>query len=376
MTSESHPTEPVEVVVDLAPVGPVPSDRRGRGAPPWAPTVAFAVLVLVIAAVVAAVGGVAEPDRAPEATDGLAFDLDGGAPTAVAGPRDGLESKRHPIEVTPAEGLADGQVVTVRGSQFPPNEALGVVMCSSLGPSPIGGAANCELSPYTSVQSDANGSFEVQYAVRRHISLGNGTIDCAAPPPEGTAANCVVAVGAITDYDESGITPVTFDPGLPAVPPPSVEVGPAPPYTEGQEVTVTVRDAVPGSRWLVDLCAEGPLDAGGHGMYVCASYDAPLAEIVVGADGTATTVLVVGRGVEAMGVRADCADGLVRCSIEVSDRSGRHWFSFPVFLAGVAPPDTVPESPATTVPGTAPTTTVPPAAPPASTPTTSTSLDG
>lgn len=376
MTSESHPTEPVEVVVDLAPAGPDPLDRRGRGAPPWAPTAAFAVLVLVIAVVVAAVGGVAGPDRAPEATDGLAFDLDGGSPDAVAGPRDGLESKRHPIEVTPADALADGQVVTVRGSQFPPNEALGVVMCSSLGPSPIGGAANCELSPYTSVQSDANGAVEVQYAVRRFISLGNGTVDCAAPPPEGKQANCVVAVGAISDYDESGIAPVTFDPGLPAVPPPSATIEPGPPYAEGQQVVVAVRDAVPGSRWLVDLCAEGVGDADDHGIYVCASHGTPLAELVVGPDGTATTVLVVGRGVEAMGVRADCAAAGVRCSIEVSDRSGGHWFTFPVFLVGVAPPDTVPESPATTVPGTAPTTTVPPAAPPASTPTTSTSLDG
>jgi hypothetical protein len=208
---------------------PYVSNRFGRAAPSWAPTAVFVALLVVAGALVAVNDTRADegPPVAPEVGEPLGVD-------AVGGPRDGLESKRHPVEVSPADGLADGQIVTVRGSQFPPNTALGVVMCSPHGPSDVGGSVNCELSPYTSAMSDATGSFEVQYAVRRHIALPNGTVDCAGPPPEGSTATCVVAVGAISDYDESGIAVVSFDPELPALPPPSVEIGPQPPYEVGQ----------------------------------------------------------------------------------------------------------------------------------------------
>lgn len=200
-------------------------------------------------------------DSADQETDGSADEAS--ADEAIAGigllgPRDGLDSKRHPLEVSPADGLVDGQLVRVSGSGFPADEALGVVMCSGV-VDHGGGAAQCQLSPFTQVTSGPDGTFEVEFPVRRLIWVGANEVDCASPPPEELASTCVVAVGALADYDESGIAPVSFDAGVPPLPEPELQVSPSADLVDGQLVIIELVDLrpVPEPAWWPMLCATG-----------------------------------------------------------------------------------------------------------------------
>lgn len=355
--------------VDAGPGGPeaLPLAPRepGQGLPRWAPTAIFAALVLLIGLVVVAQDPGADD---PVDADDVALDLE--AP-AVAGPRDGLESRRHPITVTPAEGLADGQTVTVSGSNFPPNRSLGVVMCSPLGPSPIGGVDNCQISPYTPVASDAQGNFTAEFPVRRYISLSNGVHDCAAPPPEGAAHTCAVAVGAIDDYDESGIIGVHFDPDIPAIPPLSIRVDPDGPVEVGDVLTVTIENAEPGSSWWVDLCGSAPTSepdewgheelgpvcaSGGNGYGPCSSPDGcqPTgAEVVADGEGRAIVTVPAPATITHGDAVVDCRDPSSWCELIVGGSSG--WaHGHPLLFHGTG----LPHSTETTIPGTATDTTM------------------
>lgn len=195
---------------------------------------ASAVSVVALVAVAAVTIGAGMQDGRPDATD----DVTRIDPLA---PDDGLDSLRLPVSVDPAEGLVDGQIVTVSGEGFPADRQLGVVMCSGvvdLG----GGVAQCQISPSTPVVSDADGRFSVEHPVRRIVYIGGHEIDCAEPPPPGLPATCVVAVGAIDDYDQSGIAPVVFDPGVAPPPQPSVEVSGTDHLLDGEVVTITIVD--------------------------------------------------------------------------------------------------------------------------------------
>lgn len=169
------------------------------------------------------------------------------------GPRDGLDSLGHPVVVEPSTGLVDAQTVMVTGSEFPPNTDLGVVMCSGV-VEMGGGAAQCQLSPFTSVHSHSDGTFETEFPMRRIIVIGGQEVDCAAPPPDGIANTCVVAVGAINDYDQSGVAPVGFDDSVPAPPPPTLSVTPSDGLVDGDLVTVNVDGVHPEWGWWPNLC--------------------------------------------------------------------------------------------------------------------------
>ncbi|QGG93814.1 neocarzinostatin apoprotein domain-containing protein [Actinomarinicola tropica] len=346
-----------EAVVELQPAEP------GRGLPRWAPTAIFAALVLLIGVVVAAQDpGADDPGTDDDLTEDLAFELDGA--TAVGGPRDGLDSLRLPVQATPAQGLVDGQTVTVSGSGFPPSRNLGIVMCTPLGPSSIGGVDNCQISPYTAVTSDAQGNFSAEHPVRRYVTLANGVHDCAQAPPEGSTHTCVVAVGAIDDYDQSGTIGVHFDPDVPGTPPLSIHMDPQGPVSVGDTLTVTVENAAPGSSWWVDVCGQGEggeVDQWGHPTYVsacasgaeaytfCAVGGEPACaspggtEVVAGPDGTATFSLPAPASIAGADGVVDCRSLTSFCEVVVrdGDTNGR---SFPVLLHEVAdassPPST------------------------------------
>jgi hypothetical protein len=153
---------------------------------------------------------------------------------APAGPRDGLDSKGHPVTVEPAIDLTEGQTVAVSGSGFPANTDLGIVMCAGDGSGVGGGVSNCDIGRFSSATTDAAGAFSATFEVRRFIApTALGFVDCFE-----TA--CVVAAGALSDYDESGVVPVTFS-GVEVLPPPPVlAASRTEDLLDGDEVTATL----------------------------------------------------------------------------------------------------------------------------------------
>jgi hypothetical protein len=300
-------------------------DRIALGA-----TLALALVAVMALVAVNLAGSTPGVDDQAAEERGVELDADPPAPPPAIGalaPHDGLDSLRHPLRVHPSVDLLDGQAVTVSGSEFPPDRDLGVVMCSGavdLG----GGAAQCQLAPFTPVRSRDDGTFEVEHVMRRIIWVGGHEIDCASPIPDGLEATCVVAVGAISDYDESGIAPVRFDDSVPAPPAPSLRVSPTAGLVDGQVVTVELLDLDISAEhwWWPDLCVSAPElfaphpDAEHHGDTWCESLADEQGgyELIGSPSGTSVDVtvhrlLAVGTGAEPL----DCAAWPGRCWIQV-----------------------------------------------------------
>lgn len=331
-----------------------PSTRPRRSSATLATAVAAALLLVVT--VVAANGGDPSDGEIAADDDGSSEETFEEVGDAVGGPRDGLDSLRLPVEVTPAEGLADGQVVTVRGWQFPPNRSLGVVMCVGYEDREPAGSANCQLTPYTSVTSDAEGSFSVEHAVDRVFTTSGGEqVDCAEATEEWT---CLVAVGALDDYDQSGIAPVSFDPSIPAIPDPFATIDPAPPYVDGQVVTVTVGNVAPGSQWWASQCADDGHEGGCSDELTAFADD----------DGRVAFQITVRHTHTSARGEMDCTSADVWCSINVGGDNFGQSFEVTFGDSSETPPSTgtattLPSPATTTTPSTAPaapTTTVPP----------------
>lgn len=328
-----------------------PAARPRRSSAALATAVAAVLLLLV--AIVAANGGAPSDGEVAADVDSSEDDFEE-VGEAVGGPRDGLDSLRLPVEVTPSEGLADGQVVTVRGSQFPPARTLGVVMCVGYENREPAGSTNCQLSPYTSVTSDAEGNFEVSHPVDRvFVTSGGEQIDCADATEEWT---CLIAVGALDDYDQSGIAPVSFDPAIPPIPDPFATIDPGPPYVDGQVVTVTVGNVAPGSQWWASQCADDGHEGG------CSDELTAFAD----GDGRVAFQITVRHTHKSAQGEMDCTSANVWCSINVGGDNFGQSFEITFGDVTVTPPATTettqPATATTTTPGTAPassTTTVP-----------------
>lgn len=67
--------------------------------------------------------------------------------------------------VTPSRGLHSGQVVTVRGTGFSPDEQLTVIECASKGSAT--GPGDCNLAAMMGVSSTSTGTVEVGFTVVR-----------------------------------------------------------------------------------------------------------------------------------------------------------------------------------------------------------------
>lgn len=154
-----------------------------------------------------------------------------------ASPIDGKESWRLPVVATPRVAVSDGQVVTVLGKGFLPGESIGAVMCAS--ESGIEGVAACDLGTngtfdhVTYTDASPEGFVAVDVALRQMIvTPSTGPIDCASAPER-----CLVALGAVSDYDRSGGTFVDFA-GAPPFATPTISLDPTGPYVPGQVVTV------------------------------------------------------------------------------------------------------------------------------------------
>jgi hypothetical protein len=108
------------------------------------------------------------------------------------------------LTVVPSAQLADGQIVTVTGSNFSPNQGIGMVECQAgaLGP------AGCDLSTVQYGQTDGTGSFSSSYSVSRDISVNNADIDCALSP-------CFLGAADLSDYSVAAAAAIEFNPNIP-----------------------------------------------------------------------------------------------------------------------------------------------------------------
>jgi len=151
---------------------------------------------------------------------------------ALLGPTDGVASRLLPVVVEPSTGLTGGQTVAISGSGFTPGASLGAVLCSA-GAAGGGGVAYCELAHYDNFNATSDGTFADDYVLRRTITTpADGQVDCAA----ATDA-CILAVGNVSDYDESGGSYISYR-GAPDPPPPALVVSPAEGLTDGAVVSV------------------------------------------------------------------------------------------------------------------------------------------
>lgn len=162
-----------------------------------------------------------------------------------AGPLDGKDSWRLPVLVIPQSDVADGETVTVLGRGFLPDERVGVVMCAS--EAATEGVGACSLGDsrstfryVTYADADENGDVQAPLRVRQNIDTpATGAIDCASEPER-----CLVAIGAVSDYDRSGGSFVNFA-GAPAFAEVGILVDPVGPYAPGQVVRVGAAGLIP-----------------------------------------------------------------------------------------------------------------------------------
>lgn len=220
--------------------------------------------VLIVAAVVSLIAGfVATQD--PGGRDDGRLDLDeselpdmeAGLLTPL-GPRDGKDSIQLPLTAEPSTGLRDGDVVTVTAEGFEPGESVGIVQCAREAggedPEQRAGAEACNLGGFTGATADADGVATGTHQLQRVLTTPlTGTVDCAAE-----AERCIVAMGAISDYDRSGGTPLTFDPDVEPVTLPTVSVEPAADLAHGQTVRVVAEGLTPGGWIPAEVCSSDP----------------------------------------------------------------------------------------------------------------------
>ncbi|HAS11020.1 MAG TPA: hypothetical protein DCS55_10975 [Acidimicrobiaceae bacterium] len=230
------------------------------------------------------------------------------APLALGAPDDGKASIGLPVKAEPATGLVDGQTVQVTGTGFPPGESVGVVMCTREAGQDHGarGVDACNIGRFAQTTADADGVATVGFEVRRLVVLDGQEIDCASE-----AQRCLIGMGMLSDYDQSGGVLVDFDPSAPLPDPPTAALVGDGPFDDGEAVTVRVDGLRPGT---------------GVGAAVCTAdggfcTDAP-SNGIVGDDGTATFQVRLWRVFSApvwdaatTGQDIDCA--AVACRLQV-----------------------------------------------------------
>lgn len=290
--SESGPVE-IEVVAASTPSSP---SRR----PAVIALVALAAVALVAAAFVVR-------SDAPDLDVDVAIDEDPPAPDiesmptpiALGAPDDGKDSVGLPVDADPKTDLADGQVITVTGAQFPPNEQVGIVMCTREAGQDHGGRGveACNIGHFGQGTTDGQGNVSVEFSVRRFAVLDGTEIDCASEP-----GRCIIGMGLLSDYDQSGGVAVDFDPDVPAPPPPTASLSRSEGLRDGETIELTVAGLIPNSSLHVQQCAG---DGG-------ACTDTQIDELVADGDGSFEGSVRVWRqfgthGLDGQPTNIDCA---------------------------------------------------------------------
>lgn len=240
--------------VDLAAAHPASAPTRGPGG--------LVVISLVVIALLAAGVWLYDDGDVEVAVDETTTttttapsvpDVDAPATgLALGAPDDGKDSVGLPVDADPKTGLLDGQTVTVVGAQFPPNSQVGVVMCAKEAGRDHGGrgADACNLGHVAYADSDAQGNVTVAFQVLRLITLDGQEIDCASE-----AGRCLIGMGLISDYDQSGGVLVDFDPSAPLPDPPTIELSKTAELADGESVRVRVTGLMARTTGFADVCA-------------------------------------------------------------------------------------------------------------------------
>jgi len=225
-----------------------------------------AVIAIVLAGgwgLVARDDPTAEPPETTDATVGPSSTEQRSAQELLevmpASPIDGKESQRLPVLATTQSELVDGQVVTVLGKGFDPNERVGAVMCAA--EAALEGVAACELGRngtfdlVSCANASAEGFVHVDVVVRTQIETPlTGPLDCLSGPER-----CIIAIGAVGDYDRSGGTAIGFA-GQPAFAEPSLTVSGQAPYEPGALVDITGSGLLWPREVAIRLCAAAQPD--------------------------------------------------------------------------------------------------------------------
>ena len=315
-----------------------PAPGRGRRA--WAPKVAAIAAVAALVVGFAATqgpggdgGGRLEVDdaRRPELSAGLLTPL---------GPRDGKDSIQLPVTAEPSTGLRDGDQVTVRGEGFVPGESVGIVQCAREAggdtPEARGGVDGCYIGDYVNVNADEQGVAQGTYVIKRVLTTPlTGSVDCAAE-----VGRCIVAMGAISDYDRSGGTAIELATDVEPVELPTVQVQPAEGLADGQTVRVTATGLTPDDVMFVEVCSADPS--------ACWSTGAPLTDpggygslgLQVDGSGRLDGEVPVWRFLPGgePGTYVDCA--VSRCSLRLSGKTAPP--TVPLHFSGDEPPPAAP----------------------------------
>lgn len=201
-----------------------------------------ALTVVVVGALVVADRDGAEGEGSATSTT-VADDHDNGeAAVAELTPQaawDGRDSLLLPVSVSPASGLRDGQYVTVTGAMFPPEEDIGAVMCTTQAVE--FGVSACDIGDVVYGETRRDGTFSLTFPVRRFVDIAGSRVDCtegnidpaewaatreAGLPPlsvtDASRFSCIIGVGLLSDYDQSGGFPISFEGAVtgPGAPPP------------------------------------------------------------------------------------------------------------------------------------------------------------
>jgi hypothetical protein len=210
------------------------------------------------------------------------------------------------LTVTPSTGLVQGDVVEVVGTDFAPNQGVGVVQCLP----DAGGSSGpgCDLSTLLFVPSDSSGGFTTTFTPLRIITTANGTHDCALEA-------CIIGAGVPPGNEGDRVT-IAFDPNVPPPPPPTVAITPSEGLRDGQVVTVTGKDFRPGQSIGVVQCGN-PATNGGTNCDLGRIDNAQVAS-----DGTFSHQFTVLRSMTTPDGAIDCGAAPATCVIGAGTGSG------------------------------------------------------
>lgn len=174
------------------------------------------------------------------------------------GPHDGKDSIQLPVTATPDTGLHDGDKVEASSPGFEPGEQVGIVQCAKEAggdsPEARGGIDGCNIGNVQYADADDQGVATGSIAVRRVLTTPlTGTVDCAAE-----ANRCIVAIGALSDYDRSGGHGIEFASGLPPIELPTVTVTPTEDLADGDVVHVVADGLTPNTISGLSVCSSDP----------------------------------------------------------------------------------------------------------------------
>jgi hypothetical protein len=167
---------------------------------PLSVVVALAAGVL-LPVVLSATGGAASLTAAHAPVASCSPPSDSAAPAASVPP-----PCTPTLAVVPSAELADGQVVTVTGTNFTPNVLVGMAECEAVAGS--NSPSDCDLSTASSVESDGAGDFSISYSVTRILNVNGANVDCAV-----TA--CLLGAADVSDYSVSASAALGFNPTIP-----------------------------------------------------------------------------------------------------------------------------------------------------------------